>query len=40
MMGRVGVEMPEEVVRATAERYREAFGLLTGKRLEEVVGEE
>ncbi|KAB5528874.1 putative phosphoribosylaminoimidazole-succinocarboxamide synthase [Coniochaeta sp. 2T2.1] len=33
-----GVEMPEEVVAATAERYREAFRMITGRSLEEAMG--
>lgn len=39
LKGVEGVEMPEDVVAATAERYREAFRLLTGRGLEEVLGE-
>ncbi|RKU43248.1 Bifunctional purine biosynthetic protein ade1 [Coniochaeta pulveracea] len=34
-----GVAMPEEVVKATGKRYREAFELLTGKKLEEAMKE-
>ncbi|KAJ9145546.1 5'-phosphoribosyl-5-aminoimidazole-4-N-succinoca rboxamide synthase [Coniochaeta hoffmannii] len=37
LKGKEGVEMPEDVVAATAERYREAFKLLTGKSLEEAM---
>ncbi|KAH8908206.1 putative phosphoribosylaminoimidazole-succinocarboxamide synthase [Coniochaeta sp. PMI_546] len=39
LKGKEGVEMPGDVVEATAERYREAFKLLTGKGLEQVLGE-
>ncbi|OIW31382.1 putative phosphoribosylaminoimidazole-succinocarboxamide synthase [Coniochaeta ligniaria NRRL 30616] len=39
LKGKEGVEMPDDVVQATAERYREAFKLLTGKGLDEVLGE-
>ena len=39
LKGKDGVEMPVDVVKATAERYREAFKLLTGKGLDEVLEE-
>lgn len=35
LKGKEGVEMPEEVVRETAKRYREAFEMLVGKKWDE-----
>jgi phosphoribosylaminoimidazole-succinocarboxamide synthase len=40
LKGKEGVVMPEYVVELTREKYREAFAVLTGKTLEEEVGEE
>ncbi|OTA75569.1 hypothetical protein M434DRAFT_402643 [Hypoxylon sp. CO27-5] len=37
LKGKEGVEVPEDVVRATGERYREVFRRLTGKTLEEAL---
>jgi phosphoribosylaminoimidazole-succinocarboxamide synthase len=37
LKGKDGVEMPEDVVASTADRYREAFKLLTGKSLDEAM---
>ena len=35
LKGKEGVEMPEEVVKNTAEKYRDAFELLTGKKFQQ-----
>lgn len=40
LKGKDGVEMPQDVVQATGERYREAFQLLTGRTLEEAMAAE
>ncbi|KAI1761138.1 phosphoribosylaminoimidazole-succinocarboxamide synthase [Hypoxylon sp. FL1150] len=37
LKGKEGVEVPEEVLRATSERYKEVFRRLTGKTLEETL---
>ncbi|KAI0839593.1 phosphoribosylaminoimidazole-succinocarboxamide synthase [Hypoxylon sp. FL0890] len=37
LKGKEGVEVPEDVLRATGERYREVFRRLTGKTLEEAL---
>ena len=36
LKGKEGVELPEEVVRMTGERYRNAYRMLVGKEWEEV----
>jgi phosphoribosylaminoimidazole-succinocarboxamide synthase len=38
LKGKEGVIMPEYVVELTGEKYREAFAILTGKTLEEELG--
>ena len=40
LKGKEGVAMPDDVVRATANRYREAFAMLTGKTVEDSLREE
>lgn len=40
LKGKQNVNMPEEVVMGTADRYREAFEKLTGKKWEEAVKDE
>ncbi|KAH7275765.1 Bifunctional purine biosynthetic protein ade1 [Fusarium solani] len=37
LKGKDGVSLPEEIVQATSDRYREAFLMLTGKRFEDAV---
>jgi len=38
LKGKEGVTMPESVVELTSQKYREAFAILTGKTLEEELG--
>lgn len=38
LKGKEGVEMPEDIVARTAEKYREAFEKLTGKAWSEALG--
>jgi len=40
LKGKQGVRMPEEIVLRTAEKYKEAFELLTGKKWEDSEGEQ
>ncbi|KAM0251792.1 hypothetical protein ACHAP5_001455 [Fusarium lateritium] len=35
LKGKEGVELPQDIVQATSDRYREAFLMLTGKRFED-----
>ncbi|KAL6352885.1 hypothetical protein LRP88_13359 [Fusarium phalaenopsidis] len=39
LKGKDGVSLPEEIVQATSDRYREAFLMLTGKRFEDAVSQ-
>ncbi|EGU83957.1 phosphoribosylaminoimidazole-succinocarboxamide synthase [Fusarium oxysporum f. sp. raphani 54005] len=39
LKGKEGVELPQDIVQATADRYREAFLMLTGKKFEDAVGQ-
>ena len=39
LKGKQGVRMPEDIVLKTAEKYKEAFELLTGKKWEDAEGE-
>ncbi|KAF4994980.1 hypothetical protein FGRMN_5427 [Fusarium graminum] len=36
LKGKEGVELPQDIVQATSDRYREAFLMLTGKKFEDV----
>ena len=40
LKGKEGVEMPEEIVRKTSEKYQEAFEMLTGKKWDAVLAKE
>ncbi|KAF5021735.1 hypothetical protein F66182_6236 [Fusarium sp. NRRL 66182] len=37
--GKEGVELPQDIVQATSDRYREAFLMLTGKKFEDAVSQ-
>ncbi|KAI8680061.1 Phosphoribosylaminoimidazole-succinocarboxamide synthase [Fusarium keratoplasticum] len=39
LKGKDGVSLPEEIVQATSDRYREAFLMLTGKRFEDAISQ-
>ncbi|KAL2692120.1 hypothetical protein Neosp_002526 [[Neocosmospora] mangrovei] len=39
LKGKDGVSLPEEIVQATSDRYREAFLMLTGKKFEDAVSQ-
>ncbi|KAF4442517.1 phosphoribosylaminoimidazole-succinocarboxamide synthase [Fusarium acutatum] len=39
LKGKEGVELPQDIVQATADRYREAFLMLTGKKFEDTVSQ-
>ncbi|KAF4976641.1 hypothetical protein FZEAL_6722 [Fusarium zealandicum] len=39
LKGKEGVKLPDEIVQATSDRYREAFLMLTGKKFENVVSQ-
>jgi phosphoribosylaminoimidazole-succinocarboxamide synthase len=40
LKGKDGVEMPEEIVNATSEKYQEAFNMLTGETLQEALAKQ
>ncbi|KAJ4311615.1 Bifunctional purine biosynthetic protein ade1 [Fusarium piperis] len=39
LKGKDGVSLPEEIVQATSDRYREAFLMLTGKKFEDAISQ-